>query len=68
MNDYAFGHLSNDVAWSSYVAAESREIADTARTLALLAEVDERKLYLAAGYSSMVGYYICRWGLTEDMA
>jgi 5-methylcytosine-specific restriction endonuclease McrA len=58
MNDFLFGHLSNDVAWSSYVAAESRETADTAMTLALLAEVDERKLYLPAGYPSMRDYCI----------
>jgi hypothetical protein len=56
MNDFSFGHLSNDVAWSRYVAAESRETADTAATLALLAEVDERKLYLPAGYGSMCDY------------
>src|SRR5205809_5716121 len=56
MQSYSFGHLSNDVAWSSYIAAESRELTDTATTLALLAEVDERKLYLPAGYGSMCDY------------
>jgi len=53
MNDFSFRHLSNDVAWNRYIAAESREAADTATTLALLAEVDARKLYLPAGYGSM---------------
>jgi 5-methylcytosine-specific restriction endonuclease McrA len=56
MPSYSFVHLSNDGAWSAYQAAESRETADTALTLALLAEVDERKLYLPAGYASMRDY------------
>src|SRR5439155_5111642 len=68
MQSYSFGHLSNDVAWSSYIAAESREITDTATTLALLAEVDERKLYLPAGYASMADYCVRQRGMTEDMA
>jgi hypothetical protein len=58
MNDFSFGQLSNDAVWSSYVAAESRETADTATSLALLAEVDERKLYLPAGYGSMCDYCV----------
>ena len=56
MQSYSFGHLSNDVAWNTYIAAESRELSNTAITLALLAEVDERKLYLPAGYGSMCDY------------
>src|SRR5437763_6069592 len=58
MTSYSFGHLSNDVAWSSYEAAEATEVADTAATLALLAEVDTRKLYLPAGYGSMCDYCV----------
>src|SRR5258706_3793097 len=68
MQTYSFGHLSNDVAWSSYIAAESREITATATTLALLAEVDERRLYLPAGYASMADYCVRKRGMTEDMA
>ena len=68
LNDFSFGHLSNDVVWSSYIAAESRETADTAKTLALLAEVDERKLYLPAGYGSMADYCARKRGMSEDMA
>ena len=68
MQSYAFAHLSDGAAWSSYEAAESREIADTAVTLALLSEVDERKLYLQAGYSSMADYCVRRRGMTDDMA
>jgi hypothetical protein len=56
MRSYSFGHLSNDVAWSSYLTAESRETADTATTLALLAEVDRRRLYLPGGYGSMCDF------------
>jgi 5-methylcytosine-specific restriction endonuclease McrA len=56
MQSYSFAHLSDGVAWSSYEAAEAREIAETATTLALLAEVDERKLYLPKGYSCMRDY------------
>src|SRR6266705_4221187 len=58
MQSYSFGHLSNDVAWCSYEAAEATEVADTALTLAWLAEVDERKLYLPAGYGSMCDYCV----------
>src|SRR5437773_6363523 len=68
MQSYTFGHLSNDVAWNCYIAAEAREITDTATTLALLAEVDERKLYLPAGYASMADYCVRQRGMTEDMA
>jgi 5-methylcytosine-specific restriction endonuclease McrA len=68
LNEYSFGHLSNEVAWSSYIAAESRETADTATTLALLAEVDERRLYLPAGYASMADYCVRKRGMTEEMA
>ena len=68
MQSYSFGHLNNDVAWNTYEAAESREIADTATTLALLAEVDDRKLYLPAGYASMADYCVRKWGMTGDMA
>jgi 5-methylcytosine-specific restriction endonuclease McrA len=56
MQSYSFAHLSDGVAWNTYEAAESREIADTANTLALLAEVDERRLYLPKGYSCMRDY------------
>jgi 5-methylcytosine-specific restriction endonuclease McrA len=68
MQSYSFAHLSDGVAWSSYEAAEAREISETATTLALLAEVDERKLYLQAGYSSMADYCVRRWGMSDDMA
>ena len=68
MHDYSFGHLSNDVAWNSYIAAESDEIAGTAKTLALLAEVDERKLYLPAGYASMCDYCMRARRMTKDRA
>ena len=68
MQSYSFGHLSNDVTWNSYVAAELHETGRTAMTLALLAEVDERRLYLPAGYISMVDFSVRKRGLTEDMA
>ena len=68
MHDYSFRHLSNDVAWNSYVAAESHEVADTAMTLALLADVDERKLYLPAGYGSMCDFCMRARRMTKDRA
>ena len=68
MQRYAFVHLNDDVLWHHYEAAESHEITDTAMTLALLAEADARKRYLAAGYASMVDYCVRKWGMTEDMA
>lgn len=68
MVSYSFGHLSNDAAWNSYIAAESRETANTATTLALLAEVDERKLYLPAGYPSMCDYCMRARRMTQARA
>ena len=68
MNDFSFGHLSNDVAWNRYLAAESDEVCQTATTLALLAEVDERRLYLPAGYASMCDYCMQARRMTKARA
>jgi hypothetical protein len=49
-------HLSNEQLLSEVKALASREREATARLIAFLAELDERRLYLAEGYSSLFTY------------
>ena len=49
-------HLSNEASIAEVAAAAGRERHATARLVALLAELDARRLYLGAGYSSLFTY------------
>ena len=68
MNRYCRKQLSDDALLIQLKQSISREQADTALVLADLAEVDARKLYLPAGYSSMHSYCIEVLHLSEHAA
>lgn len=48
------------------IAGREREV--TAALVASLAEVDARRLYISAGYSSLFSYCVQSLGLSEDAA
>jgi len=55
---YVRSHLSDDAVVLSLTRANAQELTSTADLLADIAEVDARKLYRPAGYSSMFSYCV----------
>jgi len=51
-------HLSDDAVMLSLTRTNAQELSSTADLLADIAEVDARKLYRPAGYSSMFSYCV----------
>jgi hypothetical protein len=68
MTLYSLKHLANDVLLRELATVVSRDRSTTAVILAHLAEVDGRKLYLAASYPSMFLYCVHELHMSEDMA
>ena len=68
MKRYALSHLSDELLLRSLAAVVALERTVTADVLAHIAEVDERKLYLPAGYPSMFAYCVGELRLSEDAA
>jgi hypothetical protein len=68
MNSYSLTHLSDGALLRDLAALATRDRAITAALLAHLAEVDERRLYVPAGYSSMYAYCVGELSLSEDAA
>src|SRR5882762_5398119 len=68
MNSYTFAHLANQSVLREYDAIESRENGDTATALALLGEIDARRLYVPAGFPSMYAYCLGARHMSEDRA
>lgn len=68
MNKYTLTRLRDDVLLCSLndLAAQDRTI--TANLLAYMAEVDLRRLFAPAGYSSMHAYCVEKLGLSDDAA
>jgi hypothetical protein len=64
---YSLSHLSDETLLRDLTALVSRERKTLAGLLAHLAEVDSRRLYLRAGYSSMQAYCIGELRFSEDM-
>ena len=65
---YCFEHLGNhdlDSTVDSYLA---KQRSSTAILVALLAEVDARRFFVQAGYSSMQAWCVGAKGMSEDMA
>jgi hypothetical protein len=65
---YSLSHLSDESLLRSLIALVAQERATTAEMLAHIAEVDERKLYLPAGYPSMFAYCVGELHFSEDAA
>src|SRR2546425_5902793 len=68
MHDYALTHLSDAVLLRDLMALVARDRTTTAALLAHIAEVDSRRLYAPAGYSSMHAYCVDELRLSEDAA
>jgi hypothetical protein len=68
MTSYSLSHLADRTLLHELADSVSRDRTTTARMLAQIAEVDERKLYLPAGYSSMFLYCLKELHMSEDVA
>lgn len=68
MHPYALVHLSDTVLLRNLTALVTQERHTTASLIAHIAEVDDRKLYAPAGYSSMHAYCVDELRLSEDAA
>jgi hypothetical protein len=68
MNRYSLTHVSDSILLRDLRSLLARERAATAELLAHLAEVDERRLYAAAGYPSMFAWCVADLHLSEDEA
>jgi hypothetical protein len=68
MRGYSLGHLADDVLLHELGALIAREWTSTAEILAHIAEVDARRLYVAAGHTSMFVYCVEELRLSEDAA
>jgi hypothetical protein len=65
---HSFAHLSNPELLRAAHQTIQRDCVNTAELLALLAEIDSRKLYLPAGFSSMFEFCVRKLGMSEDVA
>ena len=68
MRAYSFTHLGNADLLHELAVSVEQDRSCTVRLLALIAEVDERKLYVPAGYPSMHAYCVQKLHLSEDAA
>src|SRR5688572_24565064 len=68
MRDYSLSHLSDAVLLRDLSALAVQERVTTAELLAHIAEVDARRLYAPAGFSSMHAYCVGELRLSEDAA
>ena len=68
MKNYILTHLGDDALLRELGAIVARDRAMTAVLLAHIAEVDSRKLYVGAGYSSMHAYCVGELHLSDDAA
>ncbi len=65
---YNLAHLSDEVLVRDLAALVAQDRSTTASLLAHIAEVDARRLYAPAGYSSMFAYCVEELRLSEDAA
>ena len=68
MKRYSLSHLSDESLLRGLIALAAQDRATTAEMLAHIAEVDQRKLFLAAGHTSMHAYCVAELRLSEDAA
>jgi 5-methylcytosine-specific restriction endonuclease McrA len=66
MHDYTLTHLADDVLLRGLAALVVQDRTTTANLLAHMAEVDARRLYAPAGYTSMHAYCVEKLGLSDD--
>ncbi len=68
MRSFKLTHLKDAELLRGLSSLVARDRMTTARVLAYIAEVDERRLYAPAGYSSMYSYCLGELRLSEDAA
>ena len=68
MKCYSLSHLSDQMLLRGLATLVSQECRTTADVLAHIAEVDARRLYLPAAYSSMFAYCVGELRLCEQAA
>ena len=68
MKSYSLTHLADHALLRDLAALVAQDRTTTADLLAHLAEVDERRLYLPAGYPSMYAYCVGELRMSEDTA
>src|SRR5262245_17904326 len=68
MISYSRLQLSDEALSQQLHASFARERASTAELLADIAEFDDRRLFLPAGYASMFAYCADKFGLSEQAA
>jgi 5-methylcytosine-specific restriction endonuclease McrA len=68
VTSYALSHLSDEALLRGLSTLVAQDRATTASMLAHIAEVDERRLYLPAGYDSMFSYCVGELRLSEEAA
>jgi hypothetical protein len=68
MHDYALAHLSDAALLRDLASLVAQDRLTTANVLAYIAEVDSRKLYAPAGYTSMHAYCVDELRLSDDAA
>ena len=68
MRDYRLNHVRDSVLLRELTILVEQDWENTAKLLAFIAEVDERRLYLPAGYPSMYAYCLGELHLSEDAA
>ena len=68
MRTYTLTHLSDAVLLRDLIVLVAQERTATAAVLAHIAEVDERRLYIPAGYPSMHAFCVAELRLSEDAA
>jgi hypothetical protein len=66
MRNYSLTHVSDAVLLGDLAALVARDRLTTAELLSHIAEVDARRLYVPAGYSSMHAYCVEELRLSED--
>ena len=68
MREYTLTHLSDATVVHNLAALVARDRTSTAMLLAYIAELDARKLFVPAGYSSMFAYCTEELHMSEDVA
>lgn len=66
MRAYSLTHLRDDVLLHELTALLARDRGTTAALLARIAEVDQRRLYVPAGYPTRFAYCVDGLHLSED--
>src|SRR6476620_11840928 len=68
MRAYSLSHLSDPELIRGLSTAVAQDHVTTATLLAYIAEVDDRRLYVPAGYPSMYAYCVGELHMSEDAA